>query len=533
MGNDEPCPNRSGDRDDTDAPDPSGRGSADNDPQRMTSRAQSDIATRIAAGTAWLVAARLAARAIDFLGLLILANLLLPADFGLVAVALTVVQIAEAVFELPVGQVLVRSEMITRDLLDTAFTVGLLRGALLAALMIAAAEPFAILYHDPRLAALLCMLVIAPASRAVVSPAMTHFAKAIDFRRDLLIELVGKGMALGCSIWLALVSRSYWAIAIGTIVNPVTMAAASYAVAPYRPRLSLTRWGEFAHFVGWSTASQLISAINWQIDRLLLGRLVPSAALGAYVLAGDIAAVPEQAFVKPIGRPLIAAFTQLRQDPPRLMAAYLRTVTSVLTVGLPVMLGLSILAQPAVHLALGPKWQSSWPILQWLAVSLIPPLLTAPLGALAVTLGRTDIFLRRNLIELAVTVPSIIAGAYVYGIAGVIATRLGLSLLMALVAAIFVRQLLGASIPRQCAGLWRPVVAAAGLALALFLLRGRLHGLDGLPLALGIIACAAVGLAVYGAILLLSWEWSGRPKGIETLLAEWVTSSWARFRPRV
>jgi len=499
----------------------------------MTHRAQRDISARIAAGTAWLVGARLATRAIDFVGLLILANLLVPADFGLVAVALTVVQIAEAVFELPVGQVLVRSEVITRDLLDTAFTIGLLRGALLAALMIAAAEPFALLYRDPRLAALLCLLVIAPATRALVSPAMTHFAKVIDFRRDLLIELVGKSMALGCSVWLALASRSYWAIAIGTIGNPVAMAAASYVVAPYRPRLSLARWGEFAHFVGWSTASQLVNALNWQIDRLLLGRLVPPAALGTYVLAGDIAAVPEQAFVKPIARPLLAAFTQLRHDPPRLIAAYLRTVNSVLTVGLPVMLGLSILAQPAVHLALGPKWQSSWPILQWVALAAIPPLLTAPLAPLLVTLNRTNIFLRRNLIELAATVPSILVSAYCYGIAGVIAARLLLALLMALVTTILVRQLLGVPIIQQFAGPWRVIVAAAGLTLALLTVRGGLHDLDGIPLALGIIACAAIGLAVYAAILLLSWQWSGRPKGIETMLAGWATASWSRFRARV
>jgi hypothetical protein len=134
---------------------------------------------------------------------------------------------------------------------------------------------------------------------------------------------------------------------------------------------------------------------------------------------------------------------------------------------------------------------------------------------------------------LAATVPSILVSAYCYGIAGVIAARLLLALLMALVTTILVRQLLGVPIIQQFAGPWRVIVAAAGLTLALLTVRGGLHDLDGIPLALGIIACAAIGLAVYAAILLLSWQWSGRPKGIETMLAGWATASWSRFRARV
>jgi len=493
----------------------------------------SAAAARIAAGTAWLVAARLATRAIDFFTLLVLANLLVPADFGLVAVALSVVQIAEAVFELPVGQVLIRSDAITGDLLDTAFTIGMIRGALLAVVVAVVAQPFAILYHDPRLAALLCFLAAAPIARALISPAMTHFAKAIDFRRDLLIELAGKGAALGCSVWLAVATRSYWAIAIGTVANPVVMVLFSYAVARYRPRLSLARWPEFAHFVGWSTAAQLVSAINWQADRLLLGKLVPRADFGAYVLAWDIAAVPEQAFVKPIGRPLLAAFTEMKRDLPRLNGAYLRSVNSVLALGVPIMLALSMLAQPAVHLALGPKWQSSWPMLQWLALTLIPPLLTAPLGALCVTLGRTDVFLRRNLIELVVMVPSVVISAYLGGIWGVIGARLAIAVVMALVTILLVRRLLQIPITRQLAGPWRPLVAAGGMALVLLALRDRLHGVEGVSLALGLAACAGIALSVYGAILLLSWQLNGRPKGIETMLTEWIAASWARLRAGV
>nr|WP_277923108.1 lipopolysaccharide biosynthesis protein [Sphingomonas sp. CARO-RG-8B-R24-01] len=490
------------------------------------------ITARTVSGAAWLVAARLGTRAIDFVTLLLLANVLLPGDFGMVAVALTLVQIIEAILEIPVGQVLVRSHTITRDLLDAAFTIGLLRGIVLAVVIAICAEPFAILYHDVRLAPLICFLGVAPAARGLTSPAMTHFAKAIDFRRDLLIELSGKVATLGCSVSLAVATRSYWAIAFGTVAGPMAMLLLSYAFAPYRPRLSLAQWRAFAHFVGWSTAAQLVNALNWQIGRLLLGRFVSKADLGAYSLALDIAGLPEQSIVRPIGRPLLSAFAALQHDHQRLVAAYARTTNSILTIGLPVMLGLSLLAEPAVRLALGAKWQPSWPILQWLALAVIPPLLTAPLGSLAMVLGRTEIFLRRNLIELAVSAPLFLTGAYFYGTYGVVAAHLVIGTAMAFTSTMLVRRLTHIPVHRQLSGSWRTACAGGGLTLVLLALRPYLHGLTGLSLAVGLIACAAIAVASYAALLLLLWRLDGEPPGIEATLTRWVAASWPTITRR-
>ena len=83
-----------------------------------------------------------------------------------------------------------------------------------------------------------------------------------------------------------------------------------------------------------------------QIDRLLLARFVSKAELGSFSLAGDLAAVPEQALIKPTGRPLLSAFAALRGDMDRLRFAYSRVVTMLLAGCLPVVLGLSLLAEP-------------------------------------------------------------------------------------------------------------------------------------------------------------------------------------------
>jgi O-antigen/teichoic acid export membrane protein len=496
----------------------------------VTQSSERSVAVRTISGSAWLTAARLTARAVDFVSLLTLARFLLPTDFGLVAVALTLVQIVEAVLEIPVGQVLVRSEAITRDLLDTAFTISLLRGLLLAAAVGICAEPFSFFYHDSRLVWLLLVLSIAPVARGLASPAMVRFAKKIDFRRDLIIEFSAKIVAMACSVTLAVTTRSYWAIAAGTVAGPLAMMSLSYAFAPHRPRLTLSHWSSFAHFVGWSTASQLVTALNWQIDRLLLGRFVSKTELGAFSLAGDLAAIPEQALVSPISRSLLAAFAAVGQERDRLADAYSRAATAMLTIGLPVMLGLSLLAEPAVRLALGPKWQMSVPMLQWLALTLIAPLFTSPLKSLAMAVGRTDVFLRRNVLELSLTVPVVAAGAYWYGVGGVIAARMAISVVMALVATLLVRQLIQLPIRRQLAGPWRAACAGAGMTIVLLAARNVLHGFDGLRLAIGLAACGGIGVATYSIVLLLLWRLDGRPNGVETTLLGIVGKRWPRLQ---
>lgn len=486
------------------------------------------LAARTLSGAAWLMAARLGTRMIDFVGLLLLANLLLPADFGMIAVALTLVQIVEAIFEIPVVQVLVRSEAITRTLLDTAFTVGLLRGAALSLTLALLAYPFTILYHDPRLLPLICFLSSAPVLRGIASPAMAHFARAIDFRRDLLIEVLGKLFALGCSVPLAILTHSYWALAAGTVAGPAAMMALSFGFAPYRPRLSLAEWPVFSHFVGWMTAAQTVGALNWQIDRLLLARFVSKAELGSFSLAGDLAAVPEQALIKPTGRPLLSAFAALRGDMDRLRFAYSRVVTMLLAGCLPVVLGLSLLAEPVVRFALGPKWQASWPMLQWLVLTLIPVLLTAPLGSLAMALGRTEATLQRNLAELAIKLPLAIAGVWYFGTYGLIAARMISGVAMIFVCGWMVRRLIQMPARDQFRSIWRPACAGLAMTLALVALRPQLHAVGGLWLGIGLATCSATALLVYAGVLFALWHGSGRPQGIETIVAGQITARLAR-----
>jgi O-antigen/teichoic acid export membrane protein len=473
------------------------------------------LTRRTASSAVWLIAARLTTKAFDFLTLLVLARLLAPGDFGIIAIAMTSVTIVEAVFELPIYQVLISLDHIERRDLDTAFTLAMIRGVLISLALATVAVPFAHFYGDHRLVELIAILSLAPVMRGMGSPQLVIFAKRLDYRRELASELVSKLIAFILASVAAWVWQDYRALMVATLTTPAVWIVATYALAPYRPRFSLASWRRFAHFMSWTTGAQLLSALNWQCDRLLLGRFVARAELGSFSLANDLSFIPEQALIKPIVRPLISAFALIRDDRERIAAAYLTTASVVLAIGTPVLLGLSLLAEPAVRLALGGKWVAAIPILHWLSLTLIPPLFTSPFSALALASGRPRQVLHQAALEAVNKLPLMLVGASLYGVAGAIAARGASSIITALIVLVLVERMLGTPIIRQLAVTWRTMAGGMMLAMVLLALRPILNGKAGLELG-GLLAGVSLTGAVSYAITLAGlWHLSGRPAGLE------------------
>lgn len=488
------------------------------------------IGERTASAAAWLIGVRLLTKLIDFVALLILARLLTPADFGLVAIAMTLVLVVEAVLEMPTSQALVRQPVITMGQLNTAFTLGILRGITLAALLAVLAYPFSIFYGDWRLVPLLLALGCAPILRGMQSPRLAEFVRQIDFRRDFIIDFTGKAFSFASATSVAWWSHSYWALVCGTVTTPLVMVITSYIVAPMRPRLTLREWSLFADFVGWSTVTQLLSAVSWQSDKLILGHVVGTRAVGAFALANDLAYMPELALIKPVMRPLMAAFAHLGDATDQLRQAYKRASHMLFAIGSPVMLGLCLLADPLVRLLLGGKWLAAVPILQWLPLSLIPPLLSAPFWSLSMALGRPRIFSWQTLIDLMLRAGLCLAGAVIDGVTGVVVARVIASVLSAVAAAWCVRLLTGAAVWRQFLETWRIVAAGSAMATVVSLLRHLTDGRDGLALVGTLTAIIVLGGVVYAGTMIAAWRLSGAPAGIESSCQRYLQGRLRRTR---
>lgn len=498
--------------------------SATDVPQKLQGPAP-QLGRKTATGSIIVVGARMISRVFDLITMLILARLLEPSDFGLVAIAASVVAILDATLDLPVNFALLRLAEITDAQYDTAFTVSLLRGVLLTTVLAAASVPIARAYHDTRLIFLIDILSLAPALRSLVSPRLAQYQKQMIFWRDPVIEFIGKIAAFACAVVVAVITHSYWALAAGTVSFTVVMAIVSYVLAPYRPRLSLSEWPIFVGFLGWISAGQVVNAANWQCERLLLGMLKSASQLGLFSTASDITSIPFLAMFGPISRPLLGAFVHLRDHPEHLARSYQSAAKSVVAIGLPVVVGISLVADPIVRLILGTKWLGEVFLVHWLSLSLIPALFAVPAYSLIMAFGETKVFFRRNVLEFSIKFPLALYGVWYYGFAGLIVARLISELGVDIFSIMTVKRLIGLSVFEQLLGPWRSIVSAIIMVPPVLWCNHQF--VDGGTIVRNLVHLTLstfIGAVVYFGTSWLLWHLSGRPPGPEAV----AISAWSR-----
>ena len=493
----------------------------------MSSPEPPGMARRAVKAGAWTVGTRLAAKLIDLAMLLCLARFLGPAEFGVVAMAMAVVFIVEALFELPTAAALIREPALTPELLHTAFTLSLLRGLLIALLLLAVAWPLAAFNNEPRLVALLVVLGLAPVLRGLVNPRIVEYARAFDFRPDAAMELSGKAVALVVSVAIAVGTRSYWAIAAATVCAPLVSTLLSYAIAPLRPRLTLVHWPQFANLIGWNFVAQACAALNWQVDRLLLPRFTSASVFGQYAMGKQISELPMQALIQPMSRPAmpaLAASTGTARS-----ARYLRLTQAIALVLVPVLGLLMLWPEALVRVALGPGWADAAQWLRWISAIALLSLPAVLIGPLAMTLDRTRWLAARTLVELLLRLALVGFGAAYFGIPGAIAGSAFATLAGTLTTLFIVRHLVGAGLAAQLMTLGWPLLALLPPAALLWLARPGLQAAGSVAdLLLRGVPMGALYLLLYALCAGLAWQLAGRPAGLEQHAVEALRQRFGR-----
>lgn len=476
-------------------------------------------AHRTAGASAALIGARLAGRGIDFITLLVLARLLTPADFGVVAIAMILVLIVEAVFELPVSQMLLVEPIVDRTLLDTAFTLSIVRGLVLALFLSVAAWPFAIFYHDGRLLPLISVLALSPAIRGIQNPGMLRFDRVLDFKRQIGCDIASKLVSCAVSSSLAYFTHSYWALACSTVLTPFLALIMSFALVPYRPRLTLAKWRLFSSFLGWLSAGQVFSALTWQVDRLMLGWAMSKPAVGRFTIADNLSALPTQVLLTPVIGPLSVSLSGVSDNDQRLRAAYLKLLSMVALVGFPALSGLALLAEPFARVALGSGWGDAGEILRWLSLATIPSLLWMPFNTLALAMKKSWLIFSRQLLDFIVKVPAAILLVLAYGIIGACIARGIATTIIGAASLLAARQLIAVRVRDQLQIVARPALGCGMMAAALYWPLSQLTKVTSMPaLVAAMLALALAGAFIYILTVGTLWRLARSPAGGESLI---------------
>lgn len=467
---------------------------------------------RLAMGSLWTAGIRVFINLLGAANTLVLARLLTPSDFGLVTIATIVFTIVNAFTELSLASALIQHHAPTRRHFDTAWTLNVMRALIVAIILFCSAHIIAILFGDNRLILITYALAITSLVGGMANPKMVEFRRRLSFHQEMLVALANKLAGLIVAITIALIFRTYWAIVFGLMAAQITGTLLSYLLIPYLPRFSITHWRSLFSFSSWLALSSGFNAINYQADQLMVGGILGTAPLGQYTVGNNLASLPVRESTTPLSYVLFPAFSKVQNDKPRLRDMYYRAQQLMVSIALPVGVGFALVAEPLVHLVMGPEWSSASLVIQILSTIFALHALSMPLTPLAMGIARTRLLFKRDVVNLVVRYPLIFAGLLSGGLLGLLLARCVSGLFAVLLDMYLARMLVQASLFRQIRNSARAYAATLAMMLSIWGLNGL--GLDGANLME--IAC----LITFGAITYLGttaalWLWSGRPAGPE------------------
>lgn len=452
-------------------------------------------------GAAWLVMSRSIGRLIDFCTLLFLVRSLVPEDFGIAALAISFVAIVDMVLEIPVMQALVRLRSIERAHLDTAFTLGIIRSIGVAIILIAGAWPYAYFNGEHELFKIVCFLAIAPVVKGLSSPAIVQFARNINFRPSFLIDVTSRSCAFVVAVTIVTHGGGYWAIVSNYVTSSVISSAFSYVLARYRPRLSLAKLPDFYTFTGWFTLSQIVSALNWQYDRLMMGLFsTDKSLLGHYAVADNLAIVPSQSFIGPALQPVMSVFSKINHDPARIRSAFLKASRAAMLAAVPINLGIALTSDLVTTILLGPAWNDAGLYLAMLSIAMLSSPYFQTICAACIAIDQPKVIFKLSAIELVLRVITLTAAFLLYSVPGAAFGRIILAVMILIIYMIQVRQSLGIGLLVQIENLWKISLAGAIMSMAVIAARQLFPELAGPPV-FQLVLIAAGGALVYFASL--------------------------------
>lgn len=464
----------------------------------------------------WISASRGIVNALGFLSTIILARLLLPSDFGLVALGTTMLAILQAVTNLSLSQALVHHRDPTTDHFHAAWTLNMLRGLVLGGLFAAAAPATAAFYGDGRLANIMYALAFSVFLSGLANPRRIMLQKELIFWQDFMLNVSQKLVGVIVGIAVALIYQSYWALIAGTIAGQMAQVIISYTVLPFRPKLGFKHAGELWSFSAWLTASQVINTINWRFDQLLIGKFLGSTNLGYYTVGNNLAVLPSREATLPLTQTLFPAFARFAHDTERLRRAYQRSQALITAIALPLGVGMALIAEPLVLVAMGEKWLPATAVIEAMAAIIAVQTIGSQVMPLGMSLGQTKLLFKRDTQVFFIRLPAIIVGMYLAGLQGVIIARVLTGLVSMMVNMLMVKKLIALPVRTQLAANMRCIVSVMVMSAAvwsaghLFPPRG-----DTWHLLTEIATLILIGAGSYVATTVILWRLKGKPAGPE------------------
>lgn len=381
-------------------------------------------------GVKWTTISTSTINVLQLIQLAILARFLSPEDFGLMAILMVVMGFAGSFIDMGIGNAVINKQDITQNELSSLYWLSIIVGLAMFGLVSLIAPIVSNFYHEPRLT----QLIILIASTFVIQAFSQQFGilwqKEMRFHEIAKIEISNKVFSFVVSIYLAFLGFGIYALVYATIVGSIvqTLQYLYLGLQEHRPslRFQVEDVRRFISFGLYQMGERTVNYFNYQIDTMLIGKLLGMEALGIYNIAKQIVMRPSQVFNPIVTRVTFPAMSKIQDDIPKLKEVYLKTINYLSSVNFPIYAFIFVFAHELVLVIFGPKWIEAVTIIQILSIWAAWRSTGNPIGSLMLARGRADLGFWWNL-GLFFYVP---LGVWISSYWGLLGVAIGLNVIM-------------------------------------------------------------------------------------------------------
>lgn len=366
------------------------------------------INQRIAVGAIWSLVTRLTIKSLGLISTIILARLLVPADFGLIALTMTMVALFEIFTSFSFDVNIIQKDNVTDETLNSAWTCKVISGLTLAIVLFLGSGYISNYFDDDRLSVLVSVVAFLPFLSSLENIGFVLYRKNLDLKKEFRLEVTAKVISFAVTIACAYAMQNYWALVIGMFTNQLVRVSMSYVMHHYRPSFSLSEARDLFGFSKWLLLNNLLIFLNHKITDLIIGKQSNPTELGFYSVSYEISNLPTTELVFPLSRSIFPGYSLLKNDTAALRNSFLKFTKVIVFVAAPISFGMAVAAEELVAVFLGDKWSAIVPMISLLAFFGLMRCAIQNTGSVYLVLGKPKIPVLFSVGRLLILIPALV-----------------------------------------------------------------------------------------------------------------------------
>ena len=378
------------------------------------------LTSKVAKSAGWVFSGRIFNRIVDLIKVVVLARLLEPEDFGLFGLVMLIMIMFETFSQTGLNAALVQHKGNTIEYLDTAWTIQVVRGWVIALTLFFGAPLAAWFFKEPRIILPLKVICLSFIIQGFINIETIYYQKDLKFKNQFIYDTTSNAVSLLAGIVMAYLLRSVWALIWANLAGVFTRLVISYTMLTYRPRFQFikSQYKELFHFGKWMSG-YAVASFGWQqLDKFFVGKVLGPIPLGIYQIAQRISDLPISNIASASVNYTFPAYSKMQQGSERLGKAFLDVLETLMSLVLPLVVFTILAAPDIVYGLLTVKWKDSIVPLQILSVAGFFTALDVLSTPLFISVGKPNIEFFKNSLKVIILALTMYPFTIWWGLAG-------------------------------------------------------------------------------------------------------------------